>query len=46
MMHSAVSGVAPSYIKDMLNSVADMPGRERLRSTASGSFDIPQVITF
>ena len=24
MMHSAVSGVAPSYIKDMLTSVADM----------------------
>ena len=35
MMHSAVSGVAPSYIKDMLTSVVDMPGRGRLRSAAS-----------
>ena len=42
-MHSAVSGVAPSCIKDMLTSVADMPGRERLRSAASGSFDVPRV---
>ena len=45
MMHSAVSGVAPSYIKDMLTSVADMPGRGRLRSAASGSFDVPRVRT-
>ena len=45
MMHSAVSGVAPSYIKDMLTAVADMPGCERLRSAASGSFDVPRVRT-
>ena len=46
MMHSAVSGVAPSYIKDMLTSVADMPGRGRLRSAASGSFDVPRVNSY
>ena len=45
MMHSAVSGVAPSYIKDMLTSVADIPGRGRWRSAASGSFDVPRVRT-
>ena len=45
MMHSSVAGVAPSYINDMLTSVADMPGCERLRSTASGSFDVPRVRT-
>ena len=45
MMHSAVSGVAPSYIKNMLTSVADMPGHGRLRSTASSYFDVPCVRT-
>ena len=45
VMNSAVSGVAPSYIKNMLTSVADMPGRGRLRSAASGSFDVPRVRT-
>ena len=45
MMDSAVSGVAPSYIKDMLTSVADMPGRGRLRSAVSGSFDVPCIRT-
>ena len=39
-----ISGVAPSYI-NMLTSVADMPGRGRLRSAASGSFDVPRVRT-
>ena len=39
---SAVFSIAPSYIKDMLTSVADMPGRERLRSATSGSFDFPR----
>ena len=43
MMHSADSGVVPSYIKNMLTSVADMRGR--LRSAASGSFDVPRVRT-
>ena len=41
----SVSGVAPSYIEDMLTSVADMPGRGRLRSAASGSFVVPRVRT-
>ena len=45
MIHSAVSGVAPSYIKNLLTSVADMPGHERLRSAASGYFDVPRVRT-
>ena len=45
MMHSAVSGVAPSYIKDMLTSVADMPECRHLKSAASGSFDGPRVRT-
>ena len=45
MMHSAVSGIAPSYIKNMLTFVADMPGHECLRSAASGSFDVPRVRT-
>ena len=37
--------IVPLCIKDMLTSVADMPGHGRLRSTASGSFDVPRVRT-
>ena len=45
MMHSSVSGVAPSYIRGMLTSVAGMPVRERLKSAISGSFDVSRVRT-
>ena len=45
MMHAVVCEAAPVYIRDMVVSVADLPGRERLRSASSGTFDVPRVRT-
>ena len=45
MMHVVVYETAPVYIRDMVVSVADLPGRERLRSASSGTFDVPRVRT-
>ena len=45
MMHTVVHETAPVYIRDMVVSVADLPGRERLRSASSGTFDVPRVRT-
>ena len=45
MMHAVVFEAAPVYIRGMVVSVADLPGRERLRSASSGTFDVPRVRT-
>ena len=45
VMHAAVCEAAPVYIRDMVVSVTDLPGRERLRSASSGTFDVPRVRT-
>ena len=36
LMHASVHGAAPVYIRNMLTSVSDLPGRSHLRSAASG----------
>ena len=36
LMHGAIFGQSPSYIRDLLVSVSEMQGRTRLRSAAAG----------
>ena len=40
-MLDAVHGQMPSYIKDVLVPLIDIPGHFRLRSTAAGQYDVP-----
>ena len=45
-MHAAsVHGAAPVYIRNMLTSVTELPGRSHLRSAASGLYDVPRTRT-
>ena len=36
LMHGAIFGQSPSYIRDLLVPVSEMQGRTRLRSAAAG----------
>ena len=36
-------GRSPAYLSDMMTSDADMPGRERLRSSSSFRYELPQL---
>ena len=41
LMHGAVHGQSPSYIKDVFVPLSDLPGHSRLRSAAAGQYDVP-----
>ena len=45
LMHTSVHGAAPVYIRNMLTSVTELPGRSHLRSAASGIYDVPRTRT-
>ena len=36
-------GLAPTYLSDSLRNVADLPGRQRLRSASSADLAVPQT---
>ena len=40
-MHGVVHGQSPSYIKDVLVPLIDIPGHSLLRSAAAGQYDVP-----
>ena len=41
LMHASVYGAAPVYIRNMLTSVTELPGRSHLCSAASALYDVP-----
>ena len=41
-MHLVRVGCSPAYLSDMMTSVADLPGRERLRSSSSFQYEFPR----
>ena len=41
LMHGAIFGQSPSYIRDLLVPVSEMQSRIRLRSAAVGLYDVP-----
>ena len=45
MAHSAVDGRSPEYITDVLVQMLSLQGRATLRSSTSGSFDMPKTRT-
>ena len=45
MMHAAVNGQCPLYIRDIVHPLSTLPERNRLREAASGQFDIPRTRT-
>ena len=40
LMHDAVYGQSPSYIKDVFVPLSDLPGHSHLRSAAAGQYDV------
>ena len=45
MMHAAVTGQCPQYIRDIVHPLPTLSGRNRLRAAASGQFNISRTIT-
>ena len=43
LMHGAIFGPSPSYIRDLLVPVSEMQGRTRLHSAAAGLYDVPST---
>ena len=43
LMHLVRVGRSPAYLSDMMTSVADLPGRERLRSSSSFRYELPRL---
>ena len=41
--HLVRVGRSPAYLSDMMTSVADLPGRERLRSSSSFRYELPRL---
>ena len=41
LMHQAHIGRSPAYLADMMTAMADLPGRERLRSANSFRYETP-----
>ena len=41
LMHGAIFGPSPSYIRDLLVPVSVMQGRTRLFADAAGLYDVP-----
>ena len=45
IMHAAVSGQCPDYIRGAVTPLAMLPGRNRFRAAANGLYDVPQTRT-
>ena len=45
MVHASVNGRSSEYIKDVLVPMSSLQGRATLRSSRSGSFDVPRTRT-
>ena len=45
MMHAAVTGQCPQYIRDIVHPLSTLPGWNRLQAAAGGQFDIPRTRT-
>ena len=45
MVHSSVNGCSPEYITAVLVPMSSLQGRATLRSSTSGSFDVPRTRT-
>ena len=45
LMHLVRVGRSHAYLSDMMTSVADLPGRERLRSSSNFRYELPQFET-
>ena len=45
IMHAAVSGQCPDYIREVVTPLAMLPGRNRLRAAANGLYDVPRTRT-
>ena len=43
LMHLVRVGCSPTYLSDMMTSVADLPGRERLRFSSSFRYELPRL---
>ena len=43
LMHLVRVGRSPAYLSDMMTPVADLPGRERLRSSSSFQYELPRL---
>ena len=43
MVHSSVNGCSPEYVTDVLVPMSFLQGRATLRSSTSGSFDVPRT---
>ena len=43
LMHLVQVGRNPAYLSDMMTSVADLPGRERLRSSSNFRYELPKL---
>ena len=43
LMHLVRVGRSPAYLSDMMTSVANLPGRERLRSSCSFRYKLPRL---
>jgi hypothetical protein len=43
LIHLSLNGHAPDYLLDLLESVADMPGRASLRSAGRCSLNVPKT---
>ena len=45
IMHAAVSGQCPDYIREVVTPLAMLPERNRLRAAANGLYDVPRTRT-
>ena len=45
IMHAAVSGQCPDYIREIVTPLAMIPGRNRFRAEANGLDDVPRTRT-
>ena len=45
IMHAAVLGQCPDYIREVVTPLAMLPGRNRLRAAANGLYDVPRTRT-
>ena len=43
LMHLVRVGHSPAYLSDMMTSIADLPGSERLRSSNSFRYELPRL---
>ena len=44
-MHAAVSGQCTDYIREVVTLLAMLPGRNRLRASTNGLYDVPRTRT-